>query len=332
MIRLVCLLLSTLWCLSAAPVMAHKMAPSLLKISEQEDARFSVYWKTPAVMSSSKGIDVTMPAHCRGQTTRQAVPDPVGLVWTWTLDCAAQGLVGSDISFKGLRENQSAVLLRIDMRDGREYRQMINANDPVFTVPERADRFDVMRDYLVLGFEHILEGIDHLFFVWALILLLALRTLLWAVTAFTLGHSITLAAAALDLISVPQTLTEIFIALSILILAAELADKSRSGLIHRYAFLVCIGFGLLHGLGFASALSEIGLPQEELVAALLMFNVGVELGQIAFIVAVLAIAWILAKLGQRLFRSDWQPAELYWIPMYVIGSSAAFWTLERTLG
>jgi hypothetical protein len=324
--------LAALLILPGGQVLAHKMAPALLKLSETAPGVYSVHWKTPAVMSTARGIDVTLPANCQSPGTRNAVPDPVGLVWEWTTDCGGEGLVDQKISFSGLRENQSAVLLRIDMLDGREYRQMVNAGEPQFVVPQRADRFDVMMDYLVVGFEHILEGIDHLFFVWALILLLALRKLLWAVTAFTLGHSITLAAAALGVISVPQTLTEIFIALSILFLAAELADKERKGLIHRYAFLVCIGFGLLHGLGFASALSEIGLPQEELVAALLMFNVGVELGQIAFIFAVLAIAWLLRMLGQKVLRSDWQPAELSWIPMYVIGSSAAFWTLERTLG
>lgn len=315
-----------------SPLYAHKMAPSLLKMNELNSGVFDVYWKTPAVMSSPIKINVKLPSHCKPQAARKSIADPVGLVWQWQVNCDKQGLVGSSLTWQGLRENQSAVLMRIDLLDGRQYRQMINANVAEFTVPEKAGRLDIMRDYLVLGTQHILEGIDHLFFVWALILLLVRKKLLIAVTAFTIGHSITLASAALNLIRVPQTLTEIFIALSILLLAGELANKQRQGLIHRHAFWVCIAFGLLHGLGFASALSEIGLPQEELVAALLMFNVGVEVGQILFIGVVLAIAWLLRQLGQRLINQQWQPTQLAWIPMYLIGSSAAFWTLERTLG
>lgn len=327
----VCIVLS----LFASPlVSAHKMAPSLLALQEIQPGQFSVHWKTPLVQSSPVKIDLGLPSHCRDSSARQPKPDPVGAVFEWTVDCGELGLVEQSISMRGLRENQSAAVLKLSLLDGREYRHVITASEPSYEVPARANRSDVMLDYLGLGVEHILEGIDHLFFVWALILLLARNKLVIAITAFTLGHSVTLALAALELISVPQTITELFIAFSIFVLAVECAsDKGEESLIRRRAFWVCAAFGLLHGLGFAGALREIGLPQEEVLVALLTFNVGVEIGQLLFVAAVLITAWILNYLWKlSKLPESLQPQALSWIPVYIIGTGAAFWCLERSIG
>lgn len=316
-------------CIAVAPLAyAHKMAPSLLALEETTSGEFAVSWKTPRVLSTPTRIEARLPAHCAETETMTQVPDPVGALWRWQVNCGAEGLVGQSIHISGLAENKSAALVRIDLLDGRQFRVLLNGEQSEYLVPQRVRRGQVMWDYLLLGMDHILRGVDHLFFVWALILLLPLRKLLIAVTAFTLGHSVTLALAALQVVRVPQNLTEIFIALTILILASELASKrdNDGGLIKRHAFLVCCAFGLLHGLGFASALIDIGLPQEEIVVALLMFNVGVEAGQIAFIGVVLVLGWLLARAVK-----DWLP-KLRWVPTYIIGSAAAFWCIERSVG
>ncbi len=327
------LVVAVLMCLFSVVASAHKMAPSLLVLDEILPGEFSVHWKTPLVQSSPVRIDMTLPAHCQPSSDRMPKPDPVGAVFEWTVNCGSQGMVGYDISMTGLRENQSAAVLKLNLQDGRQYQHVINASNPSYTVPERVKRSDVFWEYLTLGVEHILAGVDHLFFVWALILLLARRKLLIAITAFTLGHSITLALAALDVITVPQTLTELFIAFSIFVLAVEIAaDKGDQSLVRRHAFWVCVAFGLLHGLGFAGALKEIGLPQEEVVVALLTFNIGVEVGQILFVLVVLAIAWVLRRVASSTLPASLQPQRLQWIPVYIIGSGAAFWCVERSLG
>ncbi|MGI9293118.1 MAG: HupE/UreJ family protein, partial [Pseudomonadales bacterium] len=247
-------LLLILWmlaCIAVVPVaQAHKMAPSLLALQETASGQFTVNWKTPRVLSTPTRIEARLPTHCAETEPMTQMPDPVGAVWRWQIDCGAQGLVGQRIHISGLAENKSAALVRIDLLDGREFRVLLNGEQSEYLVPQRVRRSQVMWDYFLLGMDHILKGIDHLFFVWALILLLPLRKLLIAVTAFTLGHSVTLALAALQIIRVPQDLTEIFIALTILLLAGELASKraNTDGLVKRHAFSVCCAFGLLHGL------------------------------------------------------------------------------------
>jgi hydrogenase/urease accessory protein HupE len=184
----------------------------------------------------------------------------------------------------------------------------------------------VVWDYTVLGFEHILIGFDHLLFVLALLLIVSgTRRLLWTITAFTLAHSITLAAATLGIIWVPGPPVETTIALSILFLASELikVNQGKPSLTAKYPWVVAFAFGLLHGLGFAGALADVGLPQHEIPLALLMFNVGVELGQIFFVLMILFLVFVLKKL-----YTNW-PAWSKQVPAYGIGIMAAFWFIER---
>jgi hydrogenase/urease accessory protein HupE len=204
-------------------------------------------------------------------------------------------------------------------------------------IPKRPSSLEVIRTYTVLGVEHILLGIDHLLFVLALLLLVrGVGRLVATVTAFTVAHSITLGAATLGFVHVPSAPVEAVIALSILFLASELARRrlapasaaaqgDAADLTARFPWIVAFSFGLLHGFGFAGALSEVGMPAQAVPLALLFFNVGVEIGQLSFIAAVFAMGWLIRSAAVR--APDWWPRAA----AYGIGSVAAFWVVQRTL-
>jgi hydrogenase/urease accessory protein HupE len=214
------------------------------------------------------------------------------------------------------------------MADGAIHINVLRPDSANFSIPEKPSRLAVSGTYLVLGVEHILGGIDHLLFVLGLLLIVrGRRLLLKTITAFTIAHSLTLALAILGFVQVPQAPVEAVIALSILFLAVELCKQHRGtvGLTARSPWLVALCFGLLHGFGFAGALSEVGLPHADIPFALLFFNVGVEAGQILFVAAVLLLIRQLRKTSL-----NW-PGWAIQIPPYAIGSLAAFWVIERTL-
>ena len=204
----------------------------------------------------------------------------------------------------------------------------MRAAAPSFTVPAKPSKLKIAADYWLMGAVHILEGVDHLLFVLGLMLIVnGFGPLLKAVTAFTVAHSITLALATLDLIQMPAAPTEAIISLSIVFLAAEILHKQdgRVGLTENYPWVIAFGFGLFHGLGFSGALAEIGVPQHEVPLALFAFNVGVETGQVAFIVVVIALLAVLRRLPVSV------PPTAHRIAPYAIGGAAAFWTIERVL-
>ncbi|MEZ5584181.1 MAG: HupE/UreJ family protein [Candidatus Competibacteraceae bacterium] len=240
--------------------------------------------------------------------------------------CSA-GLIGKTVGVEGIAESRADVLLRVELIDGRSLRHVLTADNPSLTIPERESRLSVLKDYGILGVEHILTGFDHLLFVLGLTLLVkGGRRLLWTITAFTLGHSITLALAIFGLIRFPTALIEIGIALSIYILAVELVRPKNNSLLRKFPGLMAGCFGLLHGLGFANALAEVGLRDGEVPLALFAFNMGIEIGQLLFVGLVLAVWTMLRRLP-----FNWpQPARQ--VPAYVIGSLAAFWLLERSWG
>ena len=222
-----------------------------------------------------------------------------------------------------LAEAGSDVLLRVLLADGRSLRAVLRPNAPSFILPAAQSPAGVAAGYLTLGIEHLLTGPDHLAFVLGLVLLVGSgRRLLGTITAFTLGHSVTLSLAALGFVRLPPAPIEAAIALSILVLAVELA-RQRPTVLGRRPWLMAASFGLLHGLGFAGALAQVGLPVEEIPLALLSFNVGIELGQIAFVLAILGLGLGLSPLLRRL--PAWSAAA----PTYVIGTLAAFWMFER---
>jgi hydrogenase/urease accessory protein HupE len=312
--------------LFAAPAGAHPLAPSLLQIEETEAGRAEVLWKTPLLRVPGSDLRPVLPEHCRPVGRGELREEGAALIERWTVDCGPGALVGSRIGVTGIAESRTDALLRVVLADGRAVRQVLSAENPSFVVPERERPLDVLRSYLALGVDHILTGLDHLLFVFGLVLLVrGGRRLLWTVTAFTAGHSVTLSLAVLGFVDFRPEPVEALIALSILVLAVELThprDRDPT-LLRRYPWAMAAGFGLLHGLGFAGALAEVGLPAGEIPLALFSFNLGIEIGQVAFVVAVLLSGRLLAPVILRL------PARTGWAAPYAIGSLAAFWFFER---
>jgi hydrogenase/urease accessory protein HupE len=244
------------------------------------------------------------------------------------------GLAGMEISIKGLERVSTDTLVRIQRLDGTSETARLNATTTSFAVKGAPQFWGVVKTYLVFGIEHILKGFDHLLFVACLIFIAGTwRRILVTITGFTLAHSITLTLAGLELVRLPIPPIEATIALSIVFLAREIALDRRDTLTWRHPIAVSASFGLLHGFGFASALAEIGLPQTEIPAALLAFNVGVEIGQVVFVVSVIFIFHLITQ-GLKSLKVDsgnWvQKIEK---PMaYAVGSITMIWTLERVSG
>jgi hydrogenase/urease accessory protein HupE len=248
-------------------------------------------------------------------------------------------LVGRAIEIEGLSATRTDVLARIEWTDGTTQTTRLTPEQTSFHVTAAPDALEVSRTYFVLGVEHILLGVDHLLFVLGLMFLVGnWRRLVGTVTAFTVAHSITLAASTLGLVHVAQAPVEATIALSIVFVAAEIVHGAhgRPGLAARAPWIVAFVFGLLHGFGFAGALNEIGLPQKDVPLALLFFNVGVEVGQLMFIAAVVAVFSVLTRLMRQEDAHDrgpWHSERLVRTPVaYAIGSLAAFWTVQRVVG
>jgi len=240
------------------------------------------------------------------------------------------------LQIEGLEKTRTDVLVRYQLNTGDTRSQRLTPDVTSFVLSGDPTQLEVAATYLPFGIEHILGGIDHLLFVFALMLLIANGwRLIGAITAFTVAHSLTLAAATLDLISLPSPPVEAVIALSIMFLASELLQRRRgqTRLSERYPWAVSFSFGLLHGFGFAGALQEIGLPQGEIPLALLSFNLGVEAGQLGFVVVVLALYWTLKRLAPALIAAINTPgAHAATISAYAIGGVSAYWFLDRLTG
>jgi hydrogenase/urease accessory protein HupE len=242
----------------------------------------------------------------------------------WTIRTGPQGLEGWEVAAHGLAATMVDVLVRIELSDGRVISRMLRPDAPAFIFTSETAG-PAAGGYFVLGVEHILFGIDHLLFVLALVLIVrGMGLLVKTVTAFTMAHSITLGLATLGYVNVPSAPVEAVIALSIVFVASEILRSRRGqrGLTERIPWLVAGSFGLLHGFGFAGALSEVGLPANDIPLALLCFNLGVEAGQLAFVVVALAVIALL----RRVRLPEWAPS----VPPYAIGSIAMFWVIERT--
>jgi hypothetical protein len=308
---------------------AHRFAPSLLKVNETADNTFNVVWKTPAQTTSNVPLRPTWPESCEVVNASPPQVEGTGKVTSFQLQCQGlgdDGLVGDTLGISGLGANQASAMVMIALRDGRQYQEVLNAEQAEFVVPLEPGTGEVMGDYSLLGMEHIWSGIDHLMFVFGLLLLVGGgKRLLWTITAFTLGHSITLSLVTLGFFDYPVALVEFTIAVSIFVLAVELTRKARHDILWRNPWWLAGGFGLLHGMGFAGALAETGLPQDNVPLALLFFNVGIEIGQIAFIFAVLVLWWLVRKP-----LAPWQD-RLLPVPVYVLGAFSAMWCIERGL-
>jgi len=325
--RVLALLL--LGCALALTATAHEVRPAYLEFREVEPDTYDVLWKVPA-----RGDTMRLALYARFPAEATTLDEPRGFfsnnahVERWRLQLPG-GLAGRTVAIEGLAATKVDALIRITDRDGITQTLRATPGEPSVVIPAVASSWQVSHTYLILGIEHILLGIDHLLFVLALVWLVkGWRRLIGTITAFTLAHSLTLAAATLGFVHVPGPPVEACIALSIVFVAAEIvrSRQGRPGLTERAPWIVALTFGLLHGLGFAGALADVGLPQQAIPLALLFFNVGVELGQLMFIATVLGAAASAQRLPVRAPDWGWR------VLPYAIGSIAMFWAIERTLG
>ncbi len=313
-----------------AAVKAHELTPSLLEVHAANDGTIDVLWKMGLKQPKGQSLKPVFPDECRELAAPTAEVDAAALVTRFRLDCGTAGWVGRSIGVEGLLPRKANVLLRFVRADGTVVQSLLSDSSPSFVIPDRASTGRVMGEYAVLGIEHLVFGFDHVLFILGLLLLVkGRRRLILTITAFTAGHSVTLALAVLGFVKVPTGPVEAAIAFSILYLAAEIGrdpDQPESWL-QRWPWAMALGFGLLHGLGFAGALAAVGLPDDEIPIALLSFNVGIELGQLAIALGALAI-WAVA----RAVHPRPLPPFLQRAPGYAIGCLAGYWFLQRTLG
>jgi hydrogenase/urease accessory protein HupE len=328
MARIVQLMLLMLWLgLASAPAAADNFQPAYLQLTERDATSYDVRWKTLAVDEQTVlPIRPIFPAGARyvvplASSYSNGTAVMIGRI------AVPGGLEGKVLRFEGLTENRGEVLVRFIRNDGSEKLSRVTIAEPQLTIAKEPDSIGVSARYTQLGIEHILLGFDHLLFVAALVMLVAnFRKLVWTVTAFTVAHSITLALVTLDVISVPRPPVEAFIALSIVFVAVEIVRQKQGmpSLASRKPWLVAFAFGLLHGFGFAGALAEIGLPQNNIPLALLFFNVGVEIGQLIFVAALLALAAIARRMA-----TPTQLGRASLVSCYAIGGIASYWLFER---
>jgi hydrogenase/urease accessory protein HupE len=308
-----------------AVVEAHESLPAYLEINQQKAFVYSVLWKVPAVEGAPPAIAFTTPGGCNslGETAPPQMPGAI--VRTWTMECPG-GIAGRKIEIAGLPITLLDALVRIRYRDGSVATRILRPAEPSFIVAVAQHGGADAWGYLRLGVEHILYGVDHLFFVLGLLLIVrGTRLLLKTISAFTIAHTLTLAMATLGVVRVPVAPTEAVIALSIVFLGSELAlfQRGQLGLTYRKPWVVAFAFGLLHGFGFAGTLSRIGIPTPEIPKALLLFNCGVELGQVAFVLAFVAFVRSLRDL-----QLNWPRWAEVSVP-YAFGATAACWFIQR---
>ncbi|CAI8759489.1 MULTISPECIES: HupE/UreJ family protein [Pseudomonas] len=320
-------LMLVLW-LMGLPAMAHESRPAYLELNETAVGRYDALWRTPLLSG------MRLPIALRFAEGIRTVVEPVeselndSLIERRVIDAGPAGLVGQRIEFIGLQASITDVLVRVSRLDGSLTTTLVHPAQPWIEIAATPGAFSVAGAFLVHGIQHILGGFDHLLFVFGLLLLVSNGWMLVkTITAFTLAHSVTLALATLGAVRLPGPPVEATIALSILLLAVEIARKNRdeTSFTLQWPWVVAFCFGLLHGFGFAGALAQIGLPQRDLPLALFTFNVGVEIGQLMFVAVVLSLRELLLRCRLP------QPAVLYARPIasYGLGTLAAFWFFER---
>jgi hydrogenase/urease accessory protein HupE len=305
---------------------AHDVRPAYLELRERAGDTFDVLWKVPGSGDDLRlAIYVRLPEGCANVTEPRGVSVAGSYAERWTVKRPG-GLGGGTIRIAGLTGTQTDVLVRIYHADGRDEMYVLHPDTPAVTLAGASSLAARVLAYLGLGIEHIARGVDHLLFVLGLLLIVRNRSMLIkTISAFTLAHSLTLAAATLGYVRAPIPPVEASIALSILLLGPEVVRvwRGETSFTIRHPWVVAFAFGLLHGFGFASGLAAIGLPKAEIPLALLLFNVGVELGQLGFVLLMLGLERALHRLGVRWPR--W--AEL--VPGYVVGASGAYWMIQR---
>jgi hydrogenase/urease accessory protein HupE len=321
------LLVAFLWLAGGLAVSAHELRPGFLELQQTGAETYRFLWKKPTGGEVELSIAPVLPPECTLAAPGQQQLTPGAVVVRGLLTCHG-GIAGKTLAIAGLQTTITDVLVRVIHDDGRIESHLLRPPAPSVTLAGTANLGERALGYLQLGVQHILMGVDHLLFVLGLLLIVAGRwTLVKTVTALTVAHSLTLGLATLGLVSVPVLPLNAAIALSILFLGAEIVRSWRgeTSVTLRHPWAAAFAFGLLHGFGFASGLSAIGLPQAEIPLALLLFNVGVELGQLGFVLTVLAMVRAFRVLELR-----W-PLTVQRLPGYLVGACGAYWTIQRTL-
>jgi len=321
---------------SISSLYAHESRPLFIEIIEQQKGVYLLQYKIPSSIQDFNRPEIYMPEEF----------EPLGTMATYSM---GQGVLKSqryksDISLSGLEiqiqypviNPSVSSIIKVQLMDGSMFRAVLGPDQLIWMVPEEERFWGVAWQYARLGVKHILEGWDHLLFLVCLILVAGTRKkLLITITGFTLAHSITLALSALNFVQIPIPPVEAAIALSVVFLATEIAVQNKNSLTYKYPILVSSSFGLLHGFGFAAVLGEIGLPQQEVITSLLFFNIGVEIGQVLFIVGVLVALWI----GRRIMSVFWidngfnlSTRTMEKVTVYAVGCVASYWVVERVAG
>lgn len=307
-------------------VQAHEARPAYLEIEETTPGRYTVLWRTPVLAGAPLPVVLRLPEGIRNlrEPLVQRLSDSV-LERRW-IDAGPEGVAGRRIAFPGLELTITEAVVRAELLDGRSWMAIARPSQPWVEFEATRGISAIARDFVRQGIGHILLGADHLLFVFGLLLIVRRPWMLVkTITAFTVAHSITLAVATLGYVQPPGPPIEAAIALSILFLGVEIVRARQGGTSFtiRHPWVVAFAFGLLHGFGFAGALSAAGLPPTDVPIALVSFNIGVELGQLAFVAAVLLLAGSLRQLGVSWPR----PAQV--LPAYAVGSLGAFWLIQR---
>ncbi len=314
------------WLLAGPAVHAHEARPAYLELKERAAGQYDVLWRTPVLAGMRLPVALKLPEGVRNleEPAVQELSD--SLLERRAVDAGPEGLAGRRIQFPGLQLTITDVLVRVQRLDGSSSTEIVRPGQPWFELAPPRGVLQSAGVFLMQGIEHILLGVDHLLFVLGLLALVRSPWMLVkTITAFTVAHSLTLAIATFGVVSVPAGPLNAAIALSILFLAPEIVRARQGGTSFtiRHPWVVAFAFGLLHGFGFASGLAALGLPRPEIPLALLMFNLGVEIGQLVFVALVLLMARAFVVL-----QLHW-PAVLALLPAYVVGSLGAFWTIQR---
>jgi hypothetical protein len=326
--RVATLLLSALLALlGVAQADAHELRPGFVEITEAGPSQYGFLWKKPTGGEVELQIAPVVPTECRLVTPGREELAPGAIMVRGTLACPG-GLAGKTMSIAGLDATITDVLVRVVHADGRIESHLLRPTNAAVTFGGGGNTTERALSYVQLGIQHILLGADHLVFVVGLMLIVGNRwTLVKTLTAFTVAHSITLALATLGFVNAPLLPLNAAIALSILFLGPEIVRswRGQTSFTIRHPWVVAFAFGLLHGFGFATGLAELGLPQAEIPLALLLFNVGVELGQLGFVVLI-----VLLERAFKVLEVRW-PTAIQRLPGYAVGTLGAFWTFQRTL-
>ncbi|MDC9723362.1 MAG: HupE/UreJ family protein [Urechidicola sp.] len=306
---------------------SHEIRPAYLQIIQTSETTYEIFWKVPSMGDAVPKIYPVFPPFFTVEELKRPNQIPGSVIYSYKI-FSEESLQGKMLRIDGLNKTLIDALVTVTYLNGEKVTLMLQPDKDAAIIPGETSTYDVIKTYSKLGVEHILLGIDHLLFVLALIIITRGKwKIIKTITAFTIAHSITLSLAALGLVNFPVPPVEAVIALSIVFLAVEIVkyQNGQETLTSKKPWLVAFTFGLLHGFGFAGALANIGLPQQDIPFALAFFNVGVEIGQLIFVFVVLAIIKLLS------YKKNW-PLYIRKIPAYAIGSLATFWMIERILG